>query len=191
MRKEIYHITVYCLLEVIIFPIQLCLASQENLSWHIMFWEHASSDVNIWSENHDSFLISLLFVCFFILPSPRIVSWFNLKIYNITYVHTEPTTQHACTKKKKNCTTTYFFPLNASIMVGSLFKKFCANIFLKRKKKINLWLLVYTTAKNLPLPMSCSLMVLKTIKFIFEKTPTFSAYVSPLCFQIVHFLWYF
>lgn len=101
MRKEIYHITVYCLLEVIIFPIQLCLASQENLSWHIMFWEHASSDVNIWSENHDSFLISLLFVCFFILPSPRIVSWFNLKIYNITYVHAEPTTQHACTKKKK------------------------------------------------------------------------------------------
>lgn len=92
--------------------------------------------------------------------------------------------------KKKNCTTTYFFPLNASIMVGSLFEKFCANIFLK-KKKINLWLLVYTTAKNLPLPMSCSLMVLKTIKFIFEKTPTFSAYVSPLCFQIVHFLWYF
>ena len=39
--------------------------------------------------------------------------------------------------------------------------------------------------------MSCGLVVLKTVEFIFEKTTAFSAYVFPLCFQVVHFLWYF
>lgn len=93
-------------------------------------------------------------------------------------------------KLKKHCTTTYFFPLNSSIMVGRLSREFSASIFLG-KERINLWLLVYTTAKNLPLPMSCGLVVLKTVEFIFEKTTAFSVYVFPLCSQIVHFLWYF